>query len=130
MILVRRPACSATPFYAMMHNRPTVDRQVAGTASMMDILMYFALCRKAGGFYLEKKMRSGYTTGACAAAGVKAALLFLQGEYCEKVHLLALDGTPLLIPVRRVEKTGRGVKAEIVKDSGDDPDITNGVGFY
>ena len=130
MILVRRPACSATPFYAMMHNRPTVDRQVAGTASMMDILMYFALCRKAGGFYLEKKMRSGYTTGACAAAGVKAALLFLQGEYCEKVHLLALDGTPLLIPVRRVEKTGRGVKAEIVKDSGDDPDITNGVSVF
>ena len=129
MILVRRPACSATPFYAA-HNRPTVDRQVAGTAFMMYILMYFALCRNAGGFLLAKKMRSGYTTGACAAAGVKAVLLFLQGEYMEQVQIMALDGTPLLIPVKKVERTEYGARAEVIKDSGDDPDITNGVSVF
>jgi cobalt-precorrin-5B (C1)-methyltransferase len=83
-----------------------------------------------GGASLAKKLRGGYTTGACAAAGVKAALLFLSGEYCQQVHLTALDGTPLLIPVKRVEKTAAGARAEIVKFSGDDPDITDGVTVF
>ena len=32
---------------------------------------------------------------ACMAAGVKAALLYRAGEYCERLTLIALDGTPL-----------------------------------
>ena len=79
---------------------------------------------------MAKEMRSGYTTGACAAAGAKAALLFLQGEYCEHVQITALDGTVLDIPVHHVERTADGAQAEIVKDSGDDPDITNGVSVF
>jgi len=76
------------------------------------------------------ELRGGYTTGACAAAGVKACLLFLQGEYCEQVDILALDGTPLCIPVKDVHLSGDGVRAEIIKFSGDDPDITNGVSVF
>lgn len=78
----------------------------------------------------EKKLRGGYTTGACAAAGVKACLLFLQGEYCGQVELAALDGTLLHIPVKDVCRQGVGARAEIVKFSGDDPDITNGVSVF
>ncbi len=77
-----------------------------------------------------KELRGGYTTGACAAAGVKACLLFLQGEYCGRVELTALDGTPLHIPVKDVCLRGEGARAEIVKFSGDDPDITNGVSVF
>ena len=38
-------------------------------------------------------MKNGYTTGACAAAGVKAALLFEAGRPWQTVHLTALDGS-------------------------------------
>ena len=75
-------------------------------------------------------LRNGYTTGACAAAGGWAALHYLHGEPCAEAHFLALDGTPLTIPVRAVQVTAAGVCAEVVKDAGDDPDITNGVSVY
>lgn len=50
-------------------------------------------------------MKNGYTTGACAAAGVKAALLFEAGRSWQTVHLTALDGTELTIPVKAVTQT-------------------------
>ena len=80
---------------------------------------------------MEKtELRSGYTTGACAAAGVKAAFLFHAGEDWREVSLTALDGTPLMIPVKNVIHTVDGICAEVVKFSGDDPDITNGVSVF
>ncbi len=79
---------------------------------------------------MEKVLRGGYTTGACAAAGVKAALLTEAGERVRQVELTALDGTVLQIPVKAVEEIAEGLRAEIVKESGDDPDITNGVSVF
>ena len=77
------------------------------------------------------KLRSGYTTGACAAAGVKAALILMTAsEIVDGVEIIALDGTPLKIPVKNVEKISESVRAEVVKFSGDDPDITNGVSIF
>ena len=79
----------------------------------------------------KKFLRSGYTTGACAAAGVKAALILdTTGAAVNEVEITALDGTPLKIPVARVEKISDGVRAEVVKFSGDDPDITNGASVF
>ena len=75
-------------------------------------------------------MKNGYTTGACAAAGVKAALLFEAGKPWQTVHLTALDGTELTIPVKAVTQTEGGICAEVVKFSGDDPDITDGVSVF
>lgn len=76
-------------------------------------------------------LRSGYTTGACAASGVKAALILLTTDkVVDSVKIIALDGTPLKIPVKNVEKISDGVRAEVVKFSGDDPDITNGVSVF
>ena len=80
---------------------------------------------------MKKFLRGGYTTGACAAAGVKAALILLTtGEVVEDVEITALDGTLLKIPVARVEKVPDGIRAEVVKFSGDDPDITNGASVF
>lgn len=79
---------------------------------------------------MSKELRSGYTTGACAAAGVKAALLYEQGEEWETIELRALDGTELVIPVKNIIRDDRGLTAEVVKFSGDDPDITNGVSVF
>ena len=79
----------------------------------------------------KKFLRSGYTTGACAAAGVKAALIYLTtGEIVNDVEIIALDGTPLKIPVKNVEKISGGICAEVIKFSGDDPDITNGASVF
>lgn len=75
-------------------------------------------------------MRNGYTTGACAAAGVKAALLFEAGRPWQEVTLTALDGTLLTIPVQSVMRCDDGIRAEVVKFSGDDPDITDGVSVF
>ena len=64
------------------------------------------------------------------AAGAVASLYFLYGERKEKIDFLALDETPLSIPIKDVKLTEKGAKAEVVKDSGDDPDITNGVSIF
>ncbi len=64
------------------------------------------------------------------AAGVKAAILYRAGEYCERLTLTALDGTPLEIPVKDICEIGDGIRVEIVKDAGDDPDITNGTSVF
>ena len=79
---------------------------------------------------MADELRSGYTTGACAAAGVKAVLLYEAGLEWENVELTALDGTKLIIPVQAVRETARGLEAEVIKFSGDDPDITNGVSVF
>ena len=80
---------------------------------------------------MNKFLRSGYTTGACAAAGVKAALILMTTEkIVDGVEIVALNGTPLKIPIKHVEKISDGGRAEVVKFSGDDPDITNGASIF
>lgn len=86
----------------------------------------------------SKKLRSGYTTGACAAAAAKAAALLLlrarSGVRASvkilKVDIPFPDGSRVKFKVRSSEfrlENGKGVAtAIIVKDAGDDPDITNG----
>lgn len=79
----------------------------------------------------SKSLKGGYTTGASAAAGVKAALIyFSSGKIINSVDITALDGTILKIPIAKVEKVGEKISVEVVKNSGDDPDITNGVSIF
>jgi len=78
----------------------------------------------------EKKLRGGFTTGAAAAAGALASLYLIRGEKKDKIEFFALDKTPLSVPIKNVELTEKGAKAEVVKDAGDDPDITNGVSIF
>ena len=77
-------------------------------------------------------LKGGFTTGASAAAGVKAALIFLTSEkIVDEVEITALDGTILKIPIANVEKiSGEKIRVEVIKNSGDDPDITNGVSIF
>ena len=57
----------------------------------------------------DENLRFGYTTGACAAAGVKAILLKEKGQPYEEVQLTALDGTELLIPIKEVVVGDKGL---------------------
>ncbi len=76
-------------------------------------------------------MRSGYTTGSCSAAASKAAAVILQkGEIINEVEITLPGGKKVVFPIKDVIKTENKVKVGIVKDAGDDPDITNGVTIW
>ncbi|MBV9875339.1 MAG: cobalamin biosynthesis protein CbiD [Verrucomicrobia bacterium] len=73
-------------------------------------------------------LRRGYTTGSCAAAAVKAALLSLLCNECpEEVNVSLPDGLHFLrIPIDHVRReSDRRAYAEVIKDGGDDPDQTH-----
>jgi len=74
-----------------------------------------------------KMLRYGYTTGSCAAAAAKAAThMLLTGEKIDSVELMTPKGWLLNLDVIEIE-INHSVSCAIKKDSGDDPDITNGV---
>ena len=78
-----------------------------------------------------KKLRFGYTTGTCAAAAAKAAVLFLlHGRAPETVRILTPKGIPLNLEVLEPKLTDGAASCAIRKDSGDDPDVTNGILVY
>src|ERR671918_1158564 len=77
----------------------------------------------------DNGMRRGRTTGACATAAVKAALTLLwRGEESADVAIsLPNPNYYLVVPIQRIEQLDDGaVRAEVVKDAGDDPDNTHG----
>ena len=92
-------------------------------------------------------LRSGFTTGACATAAAKAALLALLGHPAgDRVEITFPDGEILALPVadvhllphpqaadsraglveRQVLSSPDAATAKVIKDAGDDPDVTNG----
>ncbi len=81
-------------------------------------------------------LRRGYTTGACAAAAAKAAATrLLFGEASEnviasaakqEVELLLPAGVIATFPIAKNELDGDGVRCTVIKDAGDDPDVTHG----
>lgn len=76
------------------------------------------------GFY---PLRSGYTTGACATAASKAALLgLLRRDIPSLIPIRFPNGETLSLPVVDVQLGEEFVSAIVVKDAGDDPDVTHG----
>lgn len=74
-----------------------------------------------------KNLRRGWTTGTCAAAASKAACLaLLSGKFSDPVEVTLPSGqTPSF--ALAVEEAGEGfARAGIIKDAGDDPDVTHG----
>ncbi len=79
----------------------------------------------------QKRLRTGYTTGSCAAGAAKAAAQMLLGE--ETVRQVRLHTPKGIVLYLEVEKIVRGldwVSCAVRKDSGDDPDVTDGVYVY
>ena len=78
-----------------------------------------------------KKLRRGYTTGSCAAAAAKAAaIMLLENRELASIWLMTPRGFGLDLPLSEVRRNEGCVSCGIVKDSGDDPDITNGMTVY
>ncbi|RUM40752.1 MAG: cobalt-precorrin-5B (C(1))-methyltransferase, partial [Desulfocapsa sp.] len=78
----------------------------------------------------KKKLRSGYTTGACAAAAAKASVAtLLTHQFSKTVEIPFPAGQRVVFSITAqsaTEEDGKGVKSSVLKDAGDDPDVTNG----
>lgn len=73
-------------------------------------------------------LRTGITTGTCAAAAAKAAVMVLLGRKApKKVDVELPEGKVVSVPVLSAAMKTGGAQASVVKDAGDDPDITDGV---
>jgi len=75
----------------------------------------------------EGELRRGWTTGACATAAVKAAFAALRtGEFPDPVSITLPKGETPVFPLALEEKGNGWARAGIIKDAGDDPDVTHG----
>ena len=71
-------------------------------------------------------LKSGYTTGACATAAAKAALLALLSRKEPTESQITLpSGEQITLPVAYTEWAGCSATCTVIKESGDDPDVTN-----
>lgn len=74
----------------------------------------------------QKLLRCGITTGTCAAAAAKAAALrLLMGVRAEQIKIHTPKGITVEVPVIPCSADERQAEYKVVKDSGDDPDVTN-----
>lgn len=74
-----------------------------------------------------EKLRTGFTTGSCAAAGAKAALLAITSQRgVDSVDVRIPRGDYLTVGIKRCSfEVGRAT-CSVIKDGGDDPDVTHG----
>ncbi|QUI21791.1 cobalamin biosynthesis protein CbiD [Vallitalea pronyensis] len=78
-----------------------------------------------------KKLRYGYTTGSCATAAAKAAAMMLMHDIKPQSVLIGTPkGWDLNIPVYPVEEGADYATCYVIKDAGDDPDVTHGMRIY
>jgi cobalt-precorrin-5B (C1)-methyltransferase len=76
----------------------------------------------------ETNLREGFTTGSCAAAAAKAAAMVLfKKQAVDSVSIHLPVGKMLTIPIAEVVLKGDHAYSRVIKDAGDDPDITHGV---
>jgi len=72
-------------------------------------------------------LRRGWTTGACAAAAARAAFsALLTGHFPDPVAIRLPRGQTPEFPLALAEQSNGRTRAGIVKDAGDDPDVTHG----
>lgn len=78
-----------------------------------------------------EKLRCGYTTGSCAAAASKASIYMLENQ--EIIDFIEIDtpaGIRLKLEVNDQEFSDTTATCSIIKDGGDDPDVTDGMKIF
>lgn len=72
-------------------------------------------------------LHTGFTTGSCATAAAKAALIgLLTGEKVSEIKFKIPEGETMKMAVESVEISHGTACASVIKDAGDDPDVTDG----
>ena len=84
-------------------------------------------------YFHGKKLRYGYTTGSSATAATKAALTYLLDNDKNDIPEVTIglpSGKPLTIKINSLKKKEDYVLASVLKDGGDDPDVTHGLEIF
>ncbi|WP_244487725.1 cobalt-precorrin-5B (C(1))-methyltransferase [Aminobacter sp. DSM 101952] len=75
----------------------------------------------------DRPLKRGWTTGACATAATKAACLALKaGAFPDPVEIVLPGGQNVAFALAKSERGNDWAMAGIIKDAGDDPDVTHG----
>jgi cobalt-precorrin-5B (C1)-methyltransferase len=75
----------------------------------------------------KKGLRTGFTTGACAAAAAKAATrALITGQTLSEIETTLPNHSRVTFALRQCERIGARAIASVIKDAGDDPDCTHG----
>ena len=75
----------------------------------------------------EKKLREGFTTGACSAAAAKAAArILLSQELISEIETTLPNKRKVVFSLQRCELYDDYAVCSVIKDAGDDPDCTHG----
>lgn len=76
-------------------------------------------------------MRYGFTTGSCAAAAAKAAAyMLLSGNRKENIVITTPKGIDFHAEIVEISIAEQAVSCGVIKDGGDDPDVTTGAVVY
>ncbi|WP_172328527.1 cobalt-precorrin-5B (C(1))-methyltransferase [Mangrovicoccus sp. HB161399] len=76
----------------------------------------------------ETPLRTGFTTGACATAAAAAAAGWLRsGRWQDPVEIVLPRGQVVRFALAERREGGDWAEAGVIKDAGDDPDVTHGV---
>jgi cobalt-precorrin-5B (C1)-methyltransferase len=75
----------------------------------------------------KEKLRTGFTTGTCATASSMAGLLaIINQKKIDSVEVVLPNGNNILIKIHSCEFDKTKAKCSVIKDGGDDPDVTHG----
>jgi len=75
----------------------------------------------------KQKLRKGFTTGTCATASAKAAILsIIKQQKVECVDVTLPKGNSIKIKIENCKFTEDSARCSVIKDAGDDPDVTHG----
>ncbi len=78
-----------------------------------------------------KKFSYGFTTGTCAAGAAKAAVMMLLKKWrMQWVDITLPAGDTISLELTDITLTADSAKCAVVKDGGDDPDMTHGLSVY
>lgn len=80
---------------------------------------------------MKKELKYGYTTGACAAAAARGAAMMLREQrIVDEAEILLPGGRPARFRLHGQTLTDRSSSCFVIKDAGDDPDVTNGAEIH
>ena len=72
-------------------------------------------------------LRTGYTTGTCATAATKAALIaMIDKNSVSEVTVTLPKGNTINLKIKRCNFDSNQTECVVIKDAGDDPDVTHG----